>query len=307
MSESNRVEIKYVAESTYGTTPTNSTAWQALRFTSHSLSGSPSTVVSKEIRSDRQVSDLILVSQQVGGEIQGEFSCLTYDDLIQAAMGGTWTTAGVLKAGTTERHFTLEVGYTDWTAPQYLQYKGMRVGSMGLNFAYGSVATCSFGFAGKTHLSSATSLLGSGSVAAATTTDVLNGSSDISGVEIDGSAPTSIVKAISLNLNNNLRPLEGVGATGPQDQAYGRSMVTGSIEMYFDDNAAYAKLLANTTASLEWVVGDGTNSYTFLLPKIKFNQGAPTVSGVDTDVMLRLDFTALYDSGEATQLKITQA
>ena len=84
MSESNRVEIKYVAESTYGTTPTNSTAWQALRFTSHSLSGSPSTVVSKEIRSDRQVSDLILVSQQVGGEIQGEFSCLTYDDLIQA-------------------------------------------------------------------------------------------------------------------------------------------------------------------------------------------------------------------------------
>ena len=91
MSESNRVEIKYVAESTYGTTPTNSTAWQALRYLSNTLTGNPRTIVSNEISSTRQVTDLILVGQEIGGDINGEFSCNTYDDLIQAAMCGTWT------------------------------------------------------------------------------------------------------------------------------------------------------------------------------------------------------------------------
>lgn len=304
MSESNRVELKYVAEVTYGTTPTNSTAWQAMRYASNTLGGRPNTIVSNEINATRQVADLIQVGQEVGGEIACEFSCNTYDDLIQAAMCGTWT-ADVLKVGTTERHFSLEAKYADWTVPHYLQYKGMRVGSASFNFAYGSVATVSFGFAGKTHLSTTTSLLGTGSVVAATTTDVLNGSSDISGVEIDGSAPTSIVKSITVNISNNLRPIEGVGAVGPQDQAYGRASITGTIEMYFDDAAAYTKLLANTSATFEFTVGDGSNSYTFYFPKIKFNTGSPEASGIDTDVMQRLEFTALYDSTD-TALKITR-
>lgn len=304
MSESNRVELKYVPEVTYGTTPTNATTWQAMRYASHTLGGRPSTVVSNEISTTRQVADLIMVGQEVGGEIACEFSCNTYDTLIEAAMCGAWT-ADVLKVGTTEKHFSIEAKYADWTVPHYLQYKGMRVGSMALNFAYGSVATCTFGWAGKTHLSTTTSLLGTGSVVAATTTDVLNGSADISGVEIDGSAPASIVKSISVNINNSLRAIEGVGAVGPQDQAYGRAMITGTIEMYFDDAAAYTKLLANTTATFEFTVGDGSNSYTFYFPKIKFNSGAPEASGIDTDVMQRLEFTALYDATDSA-LKITR-
>lgn len=304
MSESNRVELKYVAEVTYGTTPTNSTAWQAMRYASHTLGGRPNTTVSNEINATRQVADLIQVGQEVGGEIACEFSCNTYDDLLQAAMCGTWTT-DVLKVGTTDRSFSLEAKYADWTTPHYLQYKGMKVGSASFKFAYGSVATVSFGFAGKTHLSTTTSLLGTGSIVAATTTDVLNGSSDISGVEIDGSAPTSIVKSITVNISNNLRAIEGVGAVGPQDQAYGRASITGTIEMYFDDAAAYTKLLANTSATFEFTVGDGSNSYTFYFPKIKFNSGSPEASGIDTDVMQRLEFTALYDATD-TALKITR-
>lgn len=305
MSESNRVEIKYIPEVTYGTTPTNATTWQALRYLSNTLTGNPRTIVSNEISSTRQVTDLILVGQEIGGDINGEFSCNTYDALIEAAMCGAWT-ADVLKVGVLDKSFTIEKKYADWTTAQYLQYKGMKVNTMALNFAYGAVATCGFGFAGKTHLSTTTSLLGSGSVIAATTTDVLNGSSDISGVEIDGVAPTSIVKSIGINLTNNLRPIEGVGATGPQDQAYGRSLITGTIEAYFDDVAAYTKLLANTTATFEFVVGDGSNSYTFLFPKIKFNSGAPEDGQLDGDVMQRIAFTALYDSVEATSLKITR-
>jgi len=161
--------------------------------------------------------------------------------------------------------------------------------------------------AGKEAVTSTTSLVGAGSTTAATTTDVVNGSSDVSSILLDGGAPGSIIKSISLNLDNSMRPVEGIGAAGPSDQAYGRSMVTGSLEMYFDDIAAYDKLIANTAATLQWTVGDGTSSQTFLLPKIKFNDGQPDVSGVDTDVMLTLNFTALYDAVEDTNLKITRA
>jgi len=306
MSDANRVSLKYVPETVYGTTPTDSANWQALRFTSSSMAAAPQTVISNELRSDRMVQDLIKVGEAVSGEIGIEHSMDTFDELMEAALLGAWS-LDVLKVGQTERSFTVEVGYEDWSPAQYLQFKGMRVGTMNLAFPYGAIVTGSFGFAGKEALSSTTSLVGAGSVTAATTTDVVQGSSDVSSILLDGGAPGAIIKSVNLSLDNTMRPVEGIGQAGPSDQAYGRAMITGSMEMYFDSIAMYDKLIANTTASLQWTVGDGTSTQTFLLPKIKFNDGQPDVSGVDTDVMITLNFTALYDSVEDTSLKITRA
>jgi len=306
MSDANRVSIKYVPETVYGTTPADSADWQALRFTSSSLAAAPQTVISNELRSDRMVTDLIKVGEQVSGEIAIEHSMTSFDDLLEAALLGTWDT-DVLEVGTTERSFTLEVGYEDWTPAQYLSFNGMRVGAANLTFPYGAVVTGGFTFAGKEAAASTVSLVGLGSVTAAPTTDVVNGSSDVSSILLDGGAPGSIIKTISLSLDNTLRPVEGIGSAGPSDQAYGRAMITGSIEMYFDDITAYNKLIANATSSLQWTVGDGVNTQTFLLPRIKFNDGQPDVSGVDTDVMITLNFTALYDSVEGTSMRITRA
>lgn len=305
MSDSNRVSIKYVKEVTPGTTPVDDAGWKSLRYNTQSLAGQPNTAISDEIRSDRHVSDLLLVGQEVGGAINTEFSYGSYDDFLESAMGAAWAT-NVLKAGVVDDFYSIEVGYEDWTPIQYLQFKGMRIGGFNFNFPYGEKITGGFQLVGFEQLDSTTSLVGAGSTAAVGTTDIMNGSSDVSGIKIDTVAATDIFKSISLNLNNTPRAIEGLGTIGARNQKVGRSLITGSLETYFDDITLYNKLLASTAVELEWTVSDGTSSYAFLLPKIKFTSGAPNAGGVDSDVMMPLDFTALYDTTEATNLKITR-
>jgi len=305
MSDANRVSIKTVPETVYGTTPTAGT-WQARRFTSSSLAAAPNTVISNEIRADRMVQDLVKVGESLSGDIGVEYSMLTHDDLLEALLGGTWT-ADVLEVGVTERSFSIEVGYEDWSPVQYRQFKGMRVGAMNMEFAYGALLEGGFSFAGNEVAVSTTSLVGAGSTTAATTSEVVQGSTDISSIQLDGAPPGSIVRSISLNINNSLRPIEGIGRAGPYDQGYGRCMISGQLMMYFDDVAMYNKMINNQRAALTWQVGDGVNSHTFLIPALKFNDGDPSTEAIDTDVMIPLNFTALYDDTEGTSFRITRA
>lgn len=90
---SNRVALRQVAETAWGETPTTPTL-TPVRFTSESLNYNADFVTSQEIRSDRMTPDIIQVSSMASGDIQGEWSYGSYDDFIQAAMFGTWTTTG---------------------------------------------------------------------------------------------------------------------------------------------------------------------------------------------------------------------
>jgi hypothetical protein len=181
----------------------------------------------------------------------------------------------------------------------------MRVSGFNLSFPYGQLVTGGFNFAGKS--ATLTGTTNAGSITAASTTDVINGSTDVTNILLDGGAPGVAIKSISLTLDNTMRAIEGIGEAGPTNQAAGRSMVTGSIEAYFANATLYNKLLLNTSSTLEWTVGDGTNTLAFLMDNVKFNDGSPTVSGVDTDVMLTLNFTALFDTTTATNLQITRS
>ena len=84
--------LALVKETTWGTSPT--TGGRRLRFTSETLSYSPTTETSSEIRPDRTVSDVILTNIGASGEISGEFSPGSYDDLLAAALlspSGAWS------------------------------------------------------------------------------------------------------------------------------------------------------------------------------------------------------------------------
>jgi hypothetical protein len=91
MSDTNRVAVGIVEESTRGTTPATPSI-QALRVTSAGLAFTPNTVVSDEIRSDRQITDLILVGAESGGDIGAELSFEAADTLFEGAMFNAWTT-----------------------------------------------------------------------------------------------------------------------------------------------------------------------------------------------------------------------
>jgi hypothetical protein len=90
LQSTNRVAIAKVRETTFGVTPT-SPAFKKRRVTSHALATNPQTVVSNEIRSDRQVTDLILTGVQAGGQSAGEAAFQVLDDDFEEALQGTWS------------------------------------------------------------------------------------------------------------------------------------------------------------------------------------------------------------------------
>jgi hypothetical protein len=106
LSSSNRAQLAYKLEGTY---PTNFGSLQPgngkkLRYTGESLDYTIKTESSKEIRSDRQVTDVVQVSASPQGGFNFELSYLEYDPLLAAVMQGSWIeygTGGVSAAITT--------------------------------------------------------------------------------------------------------------------------------------------------------------------------------------------------------------
>jgi len=103
MSSGNLVQIVYAPETVYGVidTPLSGVTAQTTRFTSESLSGTPTTTSSETIRTDRLSSGLVATGLEVGGSIDYELaSDAFFDDWFEAAMMDPWTAAAVLAGET---------------------------------------------------------------------------------------------------------------------------------------------------------------------------------------------------------------
>lgn len=103
MSDTNRVGLRFF-KSSQRTAPIPAGPFnlQAVRYTGMpNLAFQPNTIISNEIRSDRQVSDLILVGAEAGGDTGIELSYGAFDALIEGALFNTYTKT-VEKTGTGE-------------------------------------------------------------------------------------------------------------------------------------------------------------------------------------------------------------
>lgn len=90
MSSSNRVRIAMIEEVAYGVTPVAGD-FETVRFTSESLSGTPDTVESAQIRTDRQSSGQIVTGLSVGGDISFELAKESVlDKLLASLMLNDW-------------------------------------------------------------------------------------------------------------------------------------------------------------------------------------------------------------------------
>lgn len=98
ISDSARSQLYYLEEVTWGVTP--GTALKALRYTGESLNFDIDTTQSKEIRSDRQITDLIRTDAEPGGNINFEMSYGALDELLAGAFFNAWQTVINLTAAT---------------------------------------------------------------------------------------------------------------------------------------------------------------------------------------------------------------
>lgn len=104
MSSSNLVSVTYVKETAYGVSPTPApgVALETVRFTSESLSGTPETTVSAELRTDRMSSGQVVTGLTVGGDISFELSRdQFFDDWFAAGLMSDWVAASEVNADVT--------------------------------------------------------------------------------------------------------------------------------------------------------------------------------------------------------------
>lgn len=104
MSSSNRVRVAVIEESAYGTTP-GSGNFSTARYTSESLSGTPQTVESQQIRTDRMSSGQVVTGLEVGGNIEFELAKESVLEMfMESAMYNTFSTLSQ-----TTRDFDIDV------------------------------------------------------------------------------------------------------------------------------------------------------------------------------------------------------
>lgn len=286
------VEIRYGAETTFGTQ--SAAAGQVLRRVSSSLALNKDAFTSNEVRPDQQVADMRHGVKRAGGQISGELSRTTYDDLIAAALRSTWTTNEVTN-GVLKPSFTIEQVYPDLDISEV--FVGMRVGEMAVSMPPTGMATVTFGFQGQnmTTSSAASSPVFVTPTAASTTSilSAVNGTMSIDGVG------STIVTGLDFSLTNNLNSTPVVGSTTVPEIFYGRSIVTGNVSAYFDSVTLLNAFINETTVRLSaQLTGTDSTSLTFKMNKVKLN-GAGKSIGADGGVIVSFPFQALLATGVA--------
>lgn len=298
IASGSRHRLAAIAEVTYGTTPTTP-AFTSLRHNSCNIGLSKDAVESEEIRGDRQITCFRHGNKSVGGDIEGELVYGEYDSLIEAALCGTWST-DVLKAGTTRRSFTVERTFQDIT--QFMRYTGCEVNTMSISIAPNSMIGVSFGFIGKDQSIAQTAIASS---TYSTLTDTCQFDSFTATIN-EGGSPIALVTEMEVTLENGIEPQFVVGSSTTLRPSIGRCNVTGSITVYLEDQAMLTKFQNETESSLDITMTDPDgNTFQIEIPKLKYNSGQPDVSG-EGSVTVSMDFQAIYDSVDASNIVITR-
>jgi len=114
LASSNLYALRYAVEPSFGgTTPTTGLA---LRNTGESLSFSIQTTTSQEIRSDRQVTDLVQTSVSASGGYNFELTYNEHDSLLEGALMSTWSVYGTLGVGASFTATTMSATAINGTA-----------------------------------------------------------------------------------------------------------------------------------------------------------------------------------------------
>ena len=292
--------LHYVAESTYGTTPATPT-WKPMCITGVNLGLTRDAIESGCLSSDRQVKDVRNGNKQLGGGVDSEIIYEEADDWLEAALMGTWT-ANVLKAGTTRRSFTIERGFNGLDTPEYHRSAGVELSGFDISLAPNSLATITYNTLGQS-LTVATAQVPSSTYNPMTTNAPFD---SFTGSITEGGSAVAVVTQMDLSLDNGMEPtfvLFDDETIRPTD---GKSRITGTLTAYYEDSTLYNKFVNGTNSAIVFTMTDPAgNDYEFNFPNIKYTGGNPDVSG-DGPVTLALEFSAIYDATEASQIVITR-
>lgn len=296
IAQGSRYEISYVKEVVHGTTPV-SPAMKRLRSTGGGMNMAKESFQSAELRSDRQLVSLRHTTRSIAGAVPFELSYTSFDDILENALFGTWT-SNILKAGVTPSSFSIERRYLDIS--QFLLYTGCMVNTLSLSIPASGGVTGSFDFVGR-NMSTSTTTVGAPTDVALTDPFTSDG-----GVIQEGGATVAFVTGLELSLTNNISPNYAVGSNFSREQTYGRSILTGTVTAFFENLTLLNKFINETESSITVTLTDpAANDLTISIPRIKYTGGEVPVEG-EGSVTLSLPFQALRDPVQGTNIVITR-
>lgn len=309
-ADASRGRLIFRPETVWNEVPPANAATTRLRITGESLHHRNSKVISEEIRSDQQRDNDVLVGYDVDGGFNAELTYGNFDWLLEAILGGSWTT-NVLMNGTTKRSFTLEKGFLDIT--KYISYRGCRVNTVELNTISRRIVELAASFMGAKGYPTTSSLAGTTAPTEPNGNQPIAAGPNIKLYAVGGSNEELNdveTKEIRLNLNRNLRIRDQATSVFTDDFGYGAMDITGTLNVYFADIVHYTSFVNDALFSLAWTLSDpdvAASSYRITLPKLKIEDAQPALAGVESDVMMPINFRAFNDTGVGYSIKIERA
>lgn len=220
----------------------------------------------------------------------------------------TITPMNYVRNGTTKSSFTLQKAFTDLSTPELWNFTGARMSTWNLELATGSILNTSFGVMAKDAAMTETQFSGA-SVAAASTSSVLNAVDNIASIVFDGDpgGSTYYFNSLSLSLDNSLRGQEAVGTLGYIGVEAGRLAVTGQVELYFENSALYDKFKSAGAFALSFLAQDADgNSYVVTVPRAKYTSMEIVAGGNDQDIFASAQFEAIINAAGTYQYQISR-
>lgn len=304
MSDASRTQLLYRPETAYGEAAPANPAQTRLRFKSETLGIKKATVLSEEIRSDRQRTAMPLVGIDVQGDINQE---LIYgaetDAFLQAVLCGTWT-SNVLRNGVTNRSFGIEIGFLD--IAKYIYLRGCIPSKLSLDVAARQIVQMQTSWVGQRGAPSSSTIVGTTATTAPSANSPMKAGSGIVIASSGASGVTEMAgvsaRRITLEIMNALRQRELATSEYPDEPGRNVMEITGTIETYFADIARYTAFLANGFFGVKFRLVDlgltaVPNTYEITMPKMTIVDAPVEIPGNETDVMQTFQFRALLDDG----------
>jgi len=299
-SQGARTRLSYIAEATYGTTPSATPVYAQIPFNTHSLDLAKTRVQSNMITSDRMPSIDRHGQRSVSGDIAVEMRPADYDWLLEGALFGAFS-SDILNTGTTVKSFSIQDAALDIS--QFRTFEGVMVNTMAMSLAPNAMTMATFGLVGQDMAQAAVAPTGS-SYTAYSTNEPFD---SFTGAITEGGTAIAIVNSLDFTLNNNLSTTSVLGSAVSPQMQFGMSVLEGTMTVYYQDAALITKFLNETESALSIVMDDRVagKNYTFLMPRIKINGAAVPVANPESR-LLTIPFVALKDSTTGTQLRITR-
>lgn len=214
--------------------------------------------------------------------------------------GNTIKLSTFIRNGTAARSYQLEQAFND--VAKYFYFNGLRVGQMSLDLTAQSRITGSVTFDGKRGQFLGQQLGTRASVTAAPLTDPLTSSANVQGLLFDlggGTTPaqTPLIQQITLDINGNNRQQPVVGSKYSQGIGQGTISMTGSMNMYFQDEEFFDLMEAHSYFKMSIPMTDAAGGgFVITFPRMVLTEGSPTAPGRNQDVFENKGFQAVRDA-----------